>query len=141
MRTKTAPGSRTDRVSRRKIRKLGWPSLLLCAAAPLAGCADMPMDMMPPPPPPMEDPGLPACSATMLMPQVTMTSMNVHGARFCMSPAADDMGVAPSVDLRPADALMLPGYMTLGPAVALYATGAMGRRGIDVLLPFDYSKI
>jgi hypothetical protein len=90
---------------------------------------------------PPADPGLPVCSATMLAPQVPTVSMKVMGASACQSPALEETGGAPVLELRPGDALSVPGYVALGPAVELAASGTIGRRGVDVLLPLDWKQI
>src|SRR5690348_9451617 len=127
---------------RRPARRFGWPALLLSAttgATGLLGCGDQtPMMMMMNPP---ADPGLPVCSASMLAPQVPTVSMKVPGASACLSPAPEETGGAPVLDLRPGEPLTVPGYVTIGPAVELATGGTIGRRGVDVLLPLDWTKI
>ncbi len=98
----------------------------------------MMMMMMPDPP---ASPGLPVCSAAMLEPKVPTVSAKMPLAGACLSPAPEETGGGPVLELRPGEQLPVPGYVALGPGVELLATGAIGRRGVDVLLPLDWNKL
>lgn len=116
----------------------------LVATGWLPGCGEeMPQGL----PDPMgeTEPALEPCSAAMLKPAIsaqgsTGTGEPLNLAAACISPAPDD-GEAPALSLVPGNALALEGFAPLGPAVTLMLSQPLGRRGIDIRLPFDISKL
>ncbi|MFO0573682.1 MAG: hypothetical protein U1A78_06790 [Polyangia bacterium] len=121
--------------------------LLGLSTAGLPGCGDeQPMMRMPPDVMTEHEAPLDGCSAAMLKPAVA-ASGGVDGAAdpgrtaaACISPAPDD-APGSAIDLQPGSALQLAEYTVLGPAVTLRLGQPLGRRGVDLRLPFDISKL
>lgn len=108
-----------------------------------AGCAESSPDLPPGPPLQPEEKALAPCSASLPGGREVRGDGELARGGLCVSPAPDDpAGVAGDPTLRVAAApLVLDGHTALGPAVTVAMTGALGRRGMDVTLPLDFTKL
>lgn len=111
------------------------------------GCGEEAMMMGEPMPMGSSEPVLEPCGAAMIKPAVSATGGTndvMRGGGACISPAPEDLpGTNPGtlIDVQPGTALALEGYTVIGPPVTLRLGQPVGRRGVDVLLPLDLSKL
>lgn len=94
----------------------------------------MPAMMMPMEP---QEAALVPCSAALPMP-TTLTEKSPASICISVAPGESAPGTMALLD---GTALTLPEYTTVGAPVQLSMSGPLGRRGADILLPIDWSKL
>lgn len=89
-----------------------------------------------------EEAELAACSVALAEPHTNAAS-TVEGAGACLSVHPDERALLPSplLSLRAGTDLSLDGYQAVGPAVVLQLAQPVGKRGVDVLLPFAFARL